>query len=286
MLIFTEQRKMSRLLALSRATYRAIASKPVFYVTLLIFAAMIFFSQYITLFQFYKEQNMIREMGVASITLWALILVVIVSGALVTTELDDRTAVLLLSKPLRRSQFLVGKFLGIAAALFMGTVILTGVLFLTLWFHGGFKVMAQYSAVQPGSAWQHLWEQFLGLNLLFCVQGGLMSFLQAAIIAAVCVSLAAFFPMVVSVAGTALIYILGNLSSYVVASMTGKVSRVVAHAVAYVLPNFGYFNLQTTFSEGRLVSAKYLFFLGGYTIMYVSLVLFVAATAFEKREVR
>lgn len=277
---------MSSLFALSRATYRAVVSRPVFYVTLLIFAAMVFLSQYITLFQFYKEQNLIREMGIATITLWALILVAIVSAALVTSELEDRTAVLLLSKPLRRSHFLVGKFLGIAAALWMGTLILTGVLFLTLWFHSGFDVMGQYSALQPGSAWQHLWERFLRLNLLFCIQGGLMSFLQAAVIAAVCVSLSAFFPMVVSVAGTALIYILGNLSNYIVANMTGRVSRAFAQAMAYVLPNFGYFNLQATFSEGRIVSAKYLFFLSGYTIMYVSLVLFVAATVFEKREVR
>src|SRR5437773_252466 len=91
-------------------TYNDTARRPLYYILLAVFGLLIFFSNFLSLFTFSQEANMVREMGVASIALWGFLIVVVLSPVVVTQELEDRTAITLLAKPVTRSAFLVGKF--------------------------------------------------------------------------------------------------------------------------------------------------------------------------------
>ena len=93
---------------LAAATYGDITRRPLYYILLFTFAFAIVASKFLTLFSFYQEVNMVREMGMATITFWGFIILVVTSGIVVTQELEDRTAVTLLAKPVLRSQFLLG----------------------------------------------------------------------------------------------------------------------------------------------------------------------------------
>src|SRR6185436_16356032 len=97
---------MRNLLTLAAATYGDITRRPLYYILRLTFAFGIFGSKFLTLFAFYQE----------------IIIVVVTSGLVVTQELEDRTAVTLLSKPLQRSEFLLGKFVGLVASLIPGMI--------------------------------------------------------------------------------------------------------------------------------------------------------------------
>src|SRR6185503_10514243 len=118
---------MRNIRTLAFATYGDITRRPLYYILLFTFALAIFGSKFLTLFSFYQEINMVREMGLATITFWGFIIIV------VTQELEDRTAVTLLSKPIQRTDFLLGKFAGLVVSLIPGMIVLAGVLFLTLW---------------------------------------------------------------------------------------------------------------------------------------------------------
>src|ERR1041384_977067 len=118
---------------LAVATYGDITRRPLYYILLFTFAFAIAGSKFLTLFSFYQEMNMVREMGLATITFWGFIILVVTSGLVVTQELEDRTAVTLLAKPIERSEFLLGKFAGLVLSLIPGIIVLSGVLFLTLW---------------------------------------------------------------------------------------------------------------------------------------------------------
>jgi ABC-type transport system involved in multi-copper enzyme maturation permease subunit len=119
---------------LAAATYGDVTRRPLYSILLFTFSFAIVGSKFLTLFSFYQEINMVREMGMATITFWGFIIVAICSGLVVTQELEDRTAVTLLSKPIQRSDFLLGRFAGLVLSLVPGVIVLTGVLFLTLWF--------------------------------------------------------------------------------------------------------------------------------------------------------
>jgi len=289
---------MQSLRTLAAATYGEITRRPLYYILLFSFAAAIFFSKLLTLFSFYQEMHMVREMGMATITFWGFIVIVVTSGTVVTQELDDRTAVTLLSKPIRRNDFLLGKFAGIVLALAPGMAILAGVLFLTLLMMAlphldlGDAAIARKVAGGAGpfgAAWGALWNGFVLKEGGVVLEGAFLCLLEGTILAAISVSLSAFLPQAVSAAATALLFILGNVSSYMVASVERlgvAPLSLLGRAAAYVLPNLGYFNLQTYFSEGRIISLGYLGGALAYAALYAGAVLFVSCSLFRKREVR
>jgi ABC-type transport system involved in multi-copper enzyme maturation permease subunit len=283
---------------LAVATYGDITRRPLYYILLLSFALAVFFSRTLTLFSFYQEMNLVREMGIATLTFWGFIVTIIVTGLIVTQELEDRTAVTLLSKPLRRHEFLLGKYLGLVLSLIPGMLFLAGVLFLTLWMMAEPHLPVYDRDVAENlrrgvgpfaTAWSVAWREFVVPQGGVVLAGAALSFLQASLLAALAVSFAAFFPTVVSVAATTLAFIVGNISSYMLASVetTGIAPLAwAAQAGTYLLPNFGYFNLQTHFSEGTIISARYLGLSSVYAVLYVSAVFLVSCSLFRKREVR
>jgi ABC-type transport system involved in multi-copper enzyme maturation permease subunit len=289
---------MQHIRVLAVATYGDVTRRPLYYILLLTFAVAIFFSRFLTLFSFYQEMNMVREMGMATMTFWGFIIVVVTSGLVVTQELEDRTAVSLLSKPLHRTDFLIGKFAGLVAALIPGLVVLSGVLFLTLWMMASPRLPLHdhdlVEGVKNGSspfmtAWRITWQHFVVKQSGVVLEGALLSFLQTSVLAAIAVSFSAFFPTVVSVAGTTLVFIIGNVSSYMLASVENlKVGALstAGRAASYLVPNLGYFNLQMYFSEGSIISLRYLGLSVAYSALYVIAVFLVSCSLFQKREVR
>lgn len=300
-------------LALARATYQDLVRRQVYYLLLISFAAMIYLSRHITLFSFYQEMNLVREMGMATITFFGFLVVLLFSGSIVTSELEDRTAVTLLTKPISRASFLLGKFLGLVAAILPGVLILTCLLFLTLWLMASPALLDNDALMQamtdpeqnpepipllrdPDSMWGEvpgvatvIWRYFILRNGGVVLQGALLSYLQIVLIAAFGISFAAFFPVVVGAASTALLFILGNISSYMVAAVEQwNVGPLTAagRALYYLLPNLGYFNLQTYYSEGKIITSRYLGFAAVYALTYTVAVFLVSCSAFRRREIR
>ena len=289
---------MRNIRTLAAATYGDVTRRPLYYILLFTFAFAIFGSKFLTLFSFYQEINMVREMGLATITFWGFIIIVVTSGLVVTQELEDRTAVTLLSKPIQRTDFLLGKFFGLVASLIPGMIVLAGVLFLTLWMMAlpkmPFYDRDLVKAVEEGTSpfvktLQLTWDKFVIKQSGVVLEGALLSFFQTAILAAAAISFSAFFPNVVSVAATTFVFIIGNVSSYMLASVEnlkiGPLSAV-GRVVSYLIPNLGYFNLQMYFSEGNIISFQYLGLSFAYTALYVVAVFLISCSLFQKREVR
>ena len=289
---------MRNIRTLAAATYGDVTRRPLYDILLFTFAFAIFGSKFLTLFSFYQEINMVREMGIATLTFWGFIIIVVTSGLIITQELEDRTAVTLLSKPIQRTDFLLGKFLGLVASLIPGIVVLAGVLFLTLWMmampklpmHDADLALEVKKGASPfAAALTVTWNQFVLKQSGVVFEGALLSFFQTSILAAAAVSFSAFFPTVVSVSATTLVFILGNVSSYMVASVENlKVGPLsfLGHLGSYLIPNLGYFNLQMYFSEGKIISFRYLSLSFAYTALYVVAVFLVSCSLFRKREVR
>ena len=301
-------------IGLTYFTYRNIVSRPFYYTTLLLLTLIIFLSKFITLFTFHQEMNMVREMGISTIAFFGFLSTLILSGSIITGELEDKTALTLLSKPLSRTTFLVGKFLGLVFAIAPGIFILSGTLFLTLWWMNApsvfgndalmwalghpstpqtnpFPVMIPNQSLfsETTGCLQVAWTFGLKTNLILTAQGGVLSFLQGAIIASLCIGLSAFFPVLVSTSTTAALFILGNISEYMIGSISAGNSPVfsfLANLIYYLLPNLGYFNLQTFFNEGRIISNLYIFYCALYAVLYCFAVLLISSIAFQRREIR
>lgn len=281
-------------LTLALATYGETVRRPLYCILTLCFAVAVFLSKMLTMFSFHQEVNMVREMGMATIIFWAFIIVLLTPASVVTQELEDRTAVTLLSKPLLRRDFILGKYFGLALSLLPGMFVLAGALYLTLWsMTSDTLLFPDARLVETESPFTAtlgaIWEQFVVRQGALVLAGTLLAWLQACVLGAVAVSLAAFFPVVVSVSAVTFLFVVGNVAGYMVASMHTVGSAPLSFAgdaLVTLLPNLGYFNLQASFSEGRLISVRYLGLALVYSTLYVGAVFLVSCSLFRTREVR
>lgn len=282
---------------LARATHGWIVRMPVYYVTLGLLGLLILASPLLTLFEYNREEAVVREMGMASLTLWGFLAALLVSGPIVTQELEDRTALTLLTKPVGRGGFLMGKYLGILLAMAQGVLLLGLLLFFTYWWNFGLEGMESYAFQKElidgkSTVGDYLWKFFSGDGLLL-VQGILLSGLQVALLTGAVTVLAAFFPLAVSSSCSVFVYLLSN--------MTGYLRQAASHAdpstsydllewggrlLYYLLPNLGYLNLQHAFAEGSPVAGTYLLMALIYTGLYLSLLMTASCALFARREIR
>jgi ABC-type transport system involved in multi-copper enzyme maturation permease subunit len=282
----------------ARATYGDVTRRPIYAILLFSFAVAVFFSRILVLFSFYQEVQMVREMGMATLVFWGFLVLALTSGLVVTQELEDRTAVTLLSKPILREHFLLGKYAGLLASLAPGFLLLAATLFLTLWIMVSPHLPVSDRDVALGlergispfaTVWAATWSRFIVEQGGVVLQGAFLSFLQCALLGALAVSAAAFFPIVVTVGLVTAVFILGNVSTYMLASVdTLGIAPLSAagKTVTTLFPNLGYFNLQTYFSEGRMISTGYLGWSFAYAGLYAGAVFLVSCALFRKREVR
>ncbi len=359
---------MTNVWTIAWATYREITTRPLYFVTLAVFSILIFCSSFLTQFSFYMDTQMVREMGMASLVLWGFLITVLLSGVIVTQELEDRTAVTLLTKPVRRTAFLLGKYFGLFLSLALGLVVLAGILFYTLWWmdkgrffghptlgralmwscavglplgvtllawgarrareqeaatsgraprrmmwagkgilaavavafllglelsHGAFAegdvYWTELQKRNPGASVWGFATEFMDRSGIIVLEGLFLSILQVGVLAAVCVALSVFLPVVVSVSATALVYVLGHLMAPMQASLERLDLPVVTWAgriLGLAIPNLGLLNLQVHFSEGTMAGPGYLALAALHSAIYATVVFLVACSLFERREIR
>ena len=68
--------------------------------------------------------------------------------------------------------------------------------------------------------------------------------------------------------------------------LDSPVLSTVAKGISTLLPNLGYFNLQTHFSEGTIITLQYLGMATVYAALYVGAVFWVSCSLFRRREIR
>src|SRR3979409_1174579 len=78
------------------------------------------------------EEVVIVSLGLGAISIIGLLIAVFIGVGLVSKEIDKRTLYALLAKPVRRWEFLLGKFGGLVLTLAVNTVAMAGGLFLAL----------------------------------------------------------------------------------------------------------------------------------------------------------
>lgn len=110
--------------AVAFAAYREGWRQPMFWVILVGATAAIWFSVALPYFTFGDDYKMMKQIGMDIVMLAAVLFGVLASSMSISEEIEGRTAITLMSKPVNRRQFLLGKFLGILAACLVMTLLL------------------------------------------------------------------------------------------------------------------------------------------------------------------
>jgi len=252
-------------LAIAQQTLREALRRRVMWVILIIGVFLIALGPVFGFLSPKDSQTVLRSLGLAAILLSGLFITIVTCIYLIPVEIERRTIYTVLSKPVQRYEFVLGKFLGGFATVFVNIAAM-GIVFLTM-------IYLQENRIPT--------EMFKGV---------LMTFFQMMLLAALTIFFSTFTTPVVNFFLSFGIFLVGNLSS-VTESLTTKSNSVVRTAgvvIHYLLPNFGNFNIQNSLIRPTTEIANEGIFLRNniiYAIIYSSVLLVLAILIFDRREV-
>jgi len=236
------------------------------------------------------DLNLIKSFGLGLMAIAGALISLVMGVQLIPQEIERRTIYTILSKPVKRYEFIIGKMLGaiLTLALNIGIMGVVFIIAVTLKAKGitmsGVTVAS--GMTETGTPIPvHLFD----MNMVY---GVLTVFLQFMVLTSVVVLFSVFLtPTVNFFMGTA-VYILGMfapmLESVSVAKNVDALTRKVYLVLHTILPNFDYFNVTNTLlhPEATIVNVgAYTLKVTIYALMYVLVMILVAVLAFEKKEV-
>ncbi|MGH7742741.1 MAG: ABC transporter permease [Candidatus Eiseniibacteriota bacterium] len=202
------------------------------------------------------------DMGLSAISLVGLLTILLIGTSMVAKELERRTIFNLLARPISRSSYLIGKWMGLAAALWTVALLLGLALWATLAARG---IHGRGPAVLEAT-------YFAGLELT--------------VVTAIAVLFSSLSTPVLSALYTLALYLVGQWS-YDLRELSPKFLpplSFVMRLAADLAPNLPIFNMRSIASEGTLASPAHVAIATVYAALYSACALCLAAAAFETKD--
>ena len=222
-----------------------------------------------------QDLKIMKDLGLSAMSLFGVFIAVFIGIGLVSKEVERRSIYNLLSKPVRRSDVVIGKYAGLVLTLTVNIAVMTVALYAILAF------VASGESEMGRQAWE---APALDPALLKAV---LLILVQLMIVTAIALFFSTFSTPLLSAALTLGFYVAGYFSAdlrnlnQVVAS---PATQWMARALSYVLPDLGSFDVTAQVVHGLAVPAGYVASTVVYGLLYVTLLLAAGAAVFSRRD--
>jgi len=223
-----------------------------------------------------QDVKIIKDLGLATIELAAIVMTVFIGVGLVAREIDRRSIYSLLAKPLPRWEFIVGKYAGLVLTVTVNIVMMAAALYLLL-------VYFQWSSpevVRRG------WDTSATDPRLFVAVG--MIVLEMALLTAVALLFSAFS----SSALWSIVFTVGVLIAGIESQdlrhfgdiVDAPVGASIVSAIGWVVPAFSAFDLKSDVVHGQPISFGYVAYTALYALAYAAAAVGGAIAIFSRRE--
>jgi Cu-processing system permease protein len=211
-----------------------------------------------------QEAKIIVDLGLSSMLLFGVFIAIFVGVGLVHKEIERRTIYAILSKPIGRGEFLLGKYLGLCLTLLVNVFVMgAGVSLALLYVKRGWNPLVI-------SIWPAI----------------LLIYMELAILTAVALLFSSFSSPSLSALLTFFVFIAGHFSADLKtfsASLGGRAPRWFFTTLYYLLPNFSNYSLITPAAHGYAPNASVLLLALLYAAIYASVVLAAGTLIFNQR---
>ena len=116
---------MIQIITIAFNTFIEVIRQPIYLIILGCSLALILLSPYFTMFAMLENNKMVKDMGLATILLSGLFLSAFSASNVIYQEVENKTILTIITKPVSRVSFIFGKYLGLLIALFIANYILT-----------------------------------------------------------------------------------------------------------------------------------------------------------------
>jgi Cu-processing system permease protein len=222
-----------------------------------------------------QDVKIIKDLGLAATSTFGLFIAVFIGVGLVWKEIERRSIYSLLAKPLRRRDFILGKYLGLVLTLAVNVAVMAGALYAVL------ACMAWLTPVELARGWDAPATDPAMLTAI-----GLI-FLQLMLVTAIALFFSTFSSPLLSAALTFGLFVIGHfnadLRNFEQVVDSAPVAWL-ARALYYLLPNLAPFDVKAQVVHGLPVAPGYVLLTTGYAAVYIAVLLVAATWIFGRKD--
>ena len=215
-----------------------------------------------------QDVKIIKDLGLAAIDTFGLLIAVFIGVGLVWKEVERRSIYSLLSKPIRRQEFILGKYAGLALTLTVNVAVMTL----------AFYAVLGYMSTQVPAANATDPRMLVAIGLIL---------VELLLVTAIALFFSTFSGPLLSMALTLGLWVIGHFNAdlrnfeNVVESRT---AAYLARSLYYVLPNFSAFDVKTQVVQALPVPWSYVAITTLYGLVYIALLLTAAVVVFSRKD--
>lgn len=209
-----------------------------------------------------EADKIVKDIGLSAITFFSVLIAILVGGRIVYREVEKRTVYLVLARPVRRREFILGKYFGLLAVLYVSVLAMTAVFYIVL------------AVTGVGASPALLWSV-------------LMTGCELALITALAVFFSTFVTPIAGSVFTMVLYFIGHstlLLKQLAAMSPSPVVKAVGLVLYYVLPNLENFNIRGDVVHSAPLDPRVLLLSVAYAAVYSLTLLLIATGMFRRKD--
>jgi ABC-type transport system involved in multi-copper enzyme maturation permease subunit len=212
------------------------------------------------------ERLVVINLGLTAVSLFGMVIAIFIGIGLVSKEIEKRTLYTVLSRPVWRWEFIVGKFFGLA-----GTLVVNA-LFMAIGVFGALLYVSRH--FQRTDSWVLVALYFIILQFL--------------IITALALLFSSFSSPLLSAVFAFSLFVIGSFAEDLrgFAALTHGIVRWLATGAAYLVPNFSALNVISSVAHQQPVSGQLVLYNTAYALIYATMALCGAVLIFEHRNLK
>jgi ABC-type transport system involved in multi-copper enzyme maturation permease subunit len=209
---------------------------------------------------------LVVNLGLTAVSLFGVVIAIFIGIGLVSKEIDKRTLYTVLARPVRRWEFILGKFLGLTGTLVVNTFFMAV----------GFFAAVFYVARHFTSS-----DIYLLVALYFIV-------LQFILVTAIALLFSSFSSPLLSAVFTFCLFIIGSFSQDLraFANIAEGAAGTLAQGLVYLVPNFSALNVIASVAHGEPVAGSLILYNTLYALLYALAAIAASALVFERRNLK
>jgi ABC-type transport system involved in multi-copper enzyme maturation permease subunit len=214
------------------------------------------------------ERLVVVNLGLTAVSLFGVVIAIFIGIGLVSKEMEKRTLYTVLSRPVRRWEFIVGKFFGLTGTLVVNTFCMAIGVF------GALLYVSAPHKFQSSDAW-------ILVALFFIV-------LQFLILCSLALLFSSFSSPLLSAVFTFSLFVIGSFAEDLrgFAGMSHGLTRWLATGAAYLVPNLSALNVIGQVAHEQPIATRLIAYNTGYALAYSAMAICGAVLIFERRNLK
>jgi len=288
-------------------SFKEIKNSKIFYSFLIFALILISGSYFVSQTSFINQGRIMVDFSIFAISIFNIFIGIFIGASAVYDDIEKKSIFLSITRPLKRTEYLIGRFLGLAAAIIFSTIIMMLIFYLVLLLMHKFIVPASPLAIakaagsgaKPAGVFSAPFTFYLMPQPL--IIQGLFIIIESIFISAAALLFSLITSKALASVFAILVFFIGNVSSRmndlvkpVKKIINGKVvivhqaNHVLAHTVHFiytVLPNFSIFNISSEAAYKINISSGVIFYRIIYGICYTALLFIISSLIFRRKDI-